>query len=200
MSPLMDIDAKIYTLGTNVFEIQKKCVCFPFPFMIVLLYVFRTYADASKLLRSNQQGQQRVSRKHGDSRPQPVAGDEAAMNDDINITFNEATANAYQQWNVIKKNKFGIKQERIFGVDGKKVYNNKRGQLRGAAISGVHRAERNISSIVKIEKLPLDPKTFRITWMDNGDIYYIEYLCETSRECSEIVGKIKYLLHNRYRK
>ena len=33
----------------------------------------------------------------------------------------------YQEWNVVKKNKFGRKQERVFGVDGKKVYNSKKG-------------------------------------------------------------------------
>ena len=32
-----------------------------------------------------------------------------------------------QEWNVVKKNKFGRKQERVFGVDGKKVYNSKKG-------------------------------------------------------------------------
>jgi len=33
-----------------------------------------------------------------------------------------------QEWNVVKKNKFGRKQERVFGVDGKKVYNSKKGK------------------------------------------------------------------------
>jgi len=118
-----------------------------------------------------------------------------ALDSSEGITFTEATANAYQQWNVVKKNKFGIKQERIFGVDGKRVYNAKRGQLRGGNISGVQRAEREISSIVKIERLNHDEKTFRITWCDHNDIYYIEYTCDTSRECAEIVSKVKFILN-----
>jgi hypothetical protein len=106
--------------------------------------------------------------------------------------FTEAMANAYQEWNVVKKNKFGRKQERVFGVDGKKIYNSKRGQLRGGNQTGVQRAERNISTIVKLDILPADPKTFRITWMDDRDVYNIEYTCETTRECAEIVAKINY--------
>lgn len=109
--------------------------------------------------------------------------------------FNDATANAYQEWNVVKKNKFGRKQERVFGVDGKKVYNSKRGQYRGGVATGVQRAERDISTIVKNEIVSTDRKTFRITWMDDRDIYNIEYTCETERECAEIVGKIKYILN-----
>jgi hypothetical protein len=163
---------------------------------VSFLCFFRITADAGKLFRANQQ---RQSRKHGTENP-PISNLGVSANlDDVNLTFTEATANAYQQWNVVKKNKFGIKQERIFGVDGKKVYNAKRGILRGGT-SGVQRAERDIASIVKIEKLPTDPKTFRITWMDNGDIYYIEYSCETERECAEIVAKIKFLLCRNYRK
>jgi len=104
--------------------------------------------------------------------------------------FTEAFANAYQEWNVVKKNKFGRKQERVFGVDGKKIYNSKRGQLKGH--TGVQRAERDINTIVKLEILPTDPRTFRITWMDDRDVYNIEYTCETVRECSEIVTKINY--------
>ncbi len=60
--------------------------------------------------------------------------------------------------------------------------------------TGVQRAERDISTIVKNEVLANDPKTFRITWMDDKDIYNIEYSCETERECAEIVAKIKFIL------
>ena len=134
-------------------------------------------------------------------------------------SFTEATANAYQEWNVVKKNKFGRRQERIFGVDGRLIYNAKRGALRGGNSTGVHRAERSISTIVKIEILAdeahanastntstvsttnpnfvesLASRTFRITWADNNDIYNIEYTTDTSRECVEIVAKIKFLLN-----
>jgi len=110
-----------------------------------------------------------------------------------NFLFTEATANAYQEWNVVKKNRFGRKQERIFGVDGKKVYNGKRGTLGKGTAQRVQRAERDISSIVNVEILPSDDKTFRITWRDDRDLYDIEYTFDTSRECAEAVAKIRYI-------
>jgi hypothetical protein len=42
--------------------------------------------------------------------------------DDV-ITYSDATATAYQEWNVIKKNRFGKIQERTIGIDGRKLYN-----------------------------------------------------------------------------
>ncbi len=110
------------------------------------------------------------------------------------FVFNEATGNAYQEWNVVKKNRFGRKQERIFGVDGKTIYNGKRGQLKGGvAQSKIQRAERDISSVVNIEILSHDNKTFRITWRDEKDLYDIEYSFDNSRECAEVLAKIKYV-------
>jgi hypothetical protein len=114
------------------------------------------------------------------------------------FVFTEATANAYKEWNVVKKNKFGRRQERIFGVDGKKVYNAKRGQLKGTQ-SGVQRNQRDISTIVKIDILPSDLKTFRITWAEDRDMINIEYTCDTSREAQEIVAKIKFLVNKTVR-
>jgi hypothetical protein len=119
----------------------------------------------------------------------------AAVNDnDTHFVFTEATANAYKEWNVVKKNKFGRRQERIFGVDGKRVYNGKRGQLKGNT-TGVQRGEREIETIVKIEILNNDKRTFRIAWMDVRDVYNIEYTCDNERETAEIVAKIKYIMH-----
>lgn len=153
------------------------------------LVLFRFYADSQFVAPKATTNKTSVRVVH------PQDRSSFALDNTEGITFTEATANAYQQWNVVKKNKFGIKQERIFGVDGKKVYNAKRGQLRGGNVAGVQRAERDISSIVKIERLNHDEKTFRITWCDNNDIYYIEYTCDTSRECAEIVAKVKFLLN-----
>ena len=108
--------------------------------------------------------------------------------------FTDATANAYQEWNVIKKNKFGRKQERVLGADGRKVYNAKRGQLKSS--QGVQRAERSINTIRNIEILQTEEplRTFRITWVDEKDLYNIDYTCDTERECIEIVSKIRYTL------
>ncbi len=39
--------------------------------------------------------------------------------------FNEVTAAMYKQWNVIKTNKWGRRQERLIGIDLTKIYNRK---------------------------------------------------------------------------
>lgn len=111
-----------------------------------------------------------------------------------NIQYTEATAVAYQEWNVVKRNLIGRKQERVIGVDGKIVYNSKRGQFSRNA-SGVHRAQREISSIRNVDVLPSDRRTFRITWVDKREVYDYEYSCETVRDCAEIVAKLKFLLN-----
>jgi hypothetical protein len=113
---------------------------------------------------------------------------------DDKIVYNDLTANAYQEWTVIKKNKFGRKQDRYIGIDGERVYNSKRGQYSSG--SGVYRAQRDISQIRKVELVREDNehKTLRITWLDNRDQYDLEYTCETPRDCSEIIAKLKYLM------
>jgi len=81
------------------------------------------------------------------------------------------------------------------GIDGDKVYNSKRGQ-HGASSSGVYRAQRDISLIRKVDFLREDPdkKTVRIKWAENKDTYDIDYICDTERDCNEIVAKLKYLM------
>ncbi len=108
--------------------------------------------------------------------------------------FDEGSANAYKDWNVVKKNKFGKKQARTFGVDGRKIYNSKRGESKNTSNAGVQRAEREINTIQNIDIIEGDSKTFRITWLDDKDVYNIEYTCDTVRECAEIVAKVKFIL------
>jgi hypothetical protein len=44
-----------------------------------------------------------------------------------------------QEWNIVKKNKFGRRQERVMGVDGKKIYNAKK---EGRNNTGVYRVSK----------------------------------------------------------
>jgi len=164
MSPQLDMQQPVRTIGATTLEIQNK-----------------VYSDTS---RADKNAAAAAAAKKKKAKYPKKSSNKS--------NFTEAMANAYQEWNVVKKNKFGRKQERVFGVDGKKIYNSKRGQLRGGNQTGVQRAERNISTIVKLDILPTDPKTFKITWMDDRDVYNIEYTCETTRECAEIVAKINY--------
>jgi len=69
------------------------------------------------------------------------------------------------------------------------------GKLVGGNETGVQRAERSIDTIIKIDILPNDSRTFKITWMDDRDVYNIEYTCDSSRDCAEIVNKVKFTLN-----
>lgn len=108
-------------------------------------------------------------------------------------TTTDTTASAYQEWNITKRNRYGIKQERVIGLDGKKVYNSRRDKSSRSG-QGVHRAQRNVSSIRKVEILEYDKKILRITWEDEREVYDVEYACETKRDCVEIAAKIIYLI------
>lgn len=148
-----------------------------------MLILSRVYADSAKITKV----------------PPPILaaarGVKASVDNDMTFVFTEATANAYKEWNVVKRNIFGRKQERIFGVDGRMIYNGKRGQLKGDR-AGVQRAHRDISSIIKIEILPTDKKTFRIQWMGDKDMSNLDYTFESARECAEVYAKIKFIRNN----
>lgn len=109
-----------------------------------------------------------------------------------NFLFIDVTAAVYQEWNIIKKNKFGRMQARVIGIDGQKIYNSKRENgIRNT--SSVSRAQRDISSIRKVEVHDDDARAFRITYKEDEE-FDIDYYCDSVRECAEIVAKISYLV------
>jgi hypothetical protein len=103
----------------------------------------------------------------------------------------------YQEFTVLKKNKFGRVQERIMGVDSSKIYNYET-QSRNAA--SVRHAQRNLSTVLAIEYVEGgENRKFRIVFAGEGRDarHEIEYQCATARSCAEIVSKIRYLLGSR---
>ena len=42
--------------------------------------------------------------------------------------FNDVTAAMFKEWHIIKKNKYGKKQQRMLGIDLNKIYNRKVGE------------------------------------------------------------------------
>ncbi len=84
-------------------------------------------------------------------------------------------------------------QLRVIGVDGQKIYNSKRDNG-NRNTSSVSRAQRDITSIRKVEILEDDTRAFRITFKEDEEIFDIDYFCESARECAEIVAKISYLV------
>lgn len=106
---------------------------------------------------------------------------------------NPLTAAGYQEWNIVKKNKYGIKHPRVLGIDGQYIYNYKRGERRGN--SGVTTATRDVKRIIRVTANQDNKKAFRITFHGDGaEIYDIEYICERMEERPEIIGKLKVLI------
>lgn len=163
MSPHVDLNSLVSTFGDNCkFELQK-----------------RAFEDSPRDLSKLKFLPSKNLR----------AGDD---NSDSNaVVFNETTAVMLQQWNIIKKNKLGSRQERIIGIDGKYIYNSKRDQRPG---TGVKVPYRDISLLQSIEVLE-DKLTFRINWKeDKVPGYSIEYMCQNERDCAEIKAKVKFLI------
>ena len=97
----------------------------------------------------------------------------------------------------MKKNKYGMKQERIIGIDGKMVYNTRRDKFRGNS-TAVYRAQRDLASVMKVQTVDTEKKTFQITWKeDSGELYNIEYICENTKDCNDITAKLNYLITKR---
>lgn len=170
MSPIVDLNQCVQSLGVRELELQK-----------------RVYADSVKRISI-------LTKALGTAAAATAkAAVPTARTDLEHIVYTDTTAAVYQEWNVTKKNKFGRKQERVLGVDGKKVYNSRRDKYSRSS-TGVHRAQRHISSIRKVEILDNDRKTLRITWEDEREVYDIEYTCDTKRDCVEIAAKILFLI------
>lgn len=106
--------------------------------------------------------------------------------DTENPEYREAVAAVYQEWNVVKKNKFGKKQDRIIGIDGRVVYNLARDR------SG--KWQRELTTIRKVDQVTTDKKAFKITWEEGGALIDNEYTCESAKECGEITSKLNFLL------
>ena len=194
MSPITDLRVNVHSLGVQVLELQKRQYVdstvikpsssqqkSPVPPQINTQHHL-TNANVANLSNSNnnRKGEKEVLirgvNQHNDHRPPP-------------IMITNTTGGMYQEWTVVKKNKYGIRQDRIFGVDAHKVYN------KNTKVSGsVHRAERLIADIRKIEMLDNDRRTFRILWADDRDVYDIEYTCGNIDDCSQIVAKLLFLV------
>mmetsp|Transcript_1580 Transcript_1580/g.2401 ORF Transcript_1580/g.2401 Transcript_1580/m.2401 type:complete len:650 (-) Transcript_1580:272-2221(-) len=112
--------------------------------------------------------------------------------------FNPATGPAYEQWNVVKINEFGRRQERIFGVDGLHLYNTKReakNPLGGCKkISSTYRPSRKISDILKTNILEINGRrnTIQIVYLEHNKHVSRKYELDTEYDAAHIVAKIRY--------
>jgi hypothetical protein len=160
MSNIVDNDTYIVNIGTKKFALHK-----------------RVFQDNPKM-----QGIKR--------RPTiPLGG--ACMPHGGNVPFfNQAVNTAYQEWNVIKKNDFGRRQERVLGMDALKIYNHKRGEMRGQ--SDVRHPHRDITTILNVTSMGADSSAFKIHFSD-AHVHDIEYTCASIAEKNEIMTKLNFI-------
>lgn len=172
ISPLVDISSNVKKLQIKEFELKKKKYA-------DTVYTERQNSAQDAKLRSNA----------------PYNQQQYSEATDNTIIYTDATASVYQEWNIIKKNKYGQKQERILGVDGFFIYNSKRERYSRNPV-GVRRAQRDIHCIRRIEPLTEDSKGFKIVWEGEKarEVVEIEYSCETTRDRQELLAKISFLM------
>ena len=132
----------------------------------------------------------------------------ASEADPNSFGFNMVTGANYQQWEVIKTNKFNRKQHRIMGVDLQTIYNMKvakdkfGNRMRHKARAGpanTHRPERRVLDIIRCDFREDTTTGFYLVFReDSGSSITVEYDALNARDAAEIVAKVKYLMdHHR---
>lgn len=119
--------------------------------------------------------------------------------------FNDFTAGAYQEFDVIKINKFNTKQERVLGIDRYHIYNdlpkskdksklknNKLDFLGGLFSSSTKNPLRKMKDIRRCEIL--SSRMFFIEMEEEKNLKRILYEVKNVNVRNEIVAKIKYIM------
>ncbi len=109
--------------------------------------------------------------------------------------LDEEEAKAYQQFDVVKINKFGIRQERVIGVDGERVYN-----MRPSSEAGTTKnPERYIADIEMVRDFRDRPNYCEIEYskLSKYDTDRIEL--KSPYDCAMLVEKLRVLkkIHDR---
>jgi hypothetical protein len=123
--------------------------------------------------------------------------------DPDNFLFNDLTSAVYEEWNVIKTNKWGKRQRRVLGIDNEKIFNKHRVEHgKGGKLSNlaVKRAERRIADVISIRQVETNPSAFSILYRDgkfgDSDRVLLEYEAEAGPAAAAlIVAKIKHNLN-----
>ncbi|CAH0492207.1 unnamed protein product [Peronospora farinosa] len=110
--------------------------------------------------------------------------------------FNDVTAAMFKEWHIIKKNKYGKKQQRMLGIDLNKIYNRKVGERVITSGKSTKIAERPMSGVVWV-RFNQDPSEFQIYFKDSIEEIITDYTANSPYECAEIVAKLKYILSRR---
>lgn len=109
--------------------------------------------------------------------------------------MDEEEARAYQQFDVIKVNKFGVRQQRVIGVDGERVYN-----MRPLSEVGkTKNPERLIEDIEVVRDFRERPTYCEIEYNKASKYDTDRIDCRTSADCIMLVEKLRMLkrIHGR---
>eukprot|EP00792_Barthelona_sp_PAP020_P002471 TRINITY_DN13971_c0_g1_i1.p1 TRINITY_DN13971_c0_g1~~TRINITY_DN13971_c0_g1_i1.p1 ORF type:complete len:538 (+),score=106.05 TRINITY_DN13971_c0_g1_i1:49-1662(+) len=127
--------------------------------------------------------------------------------------FNEITATQYEEFPVIKINRYGTRQERIMGIDGHKVHNiiGKSSQILFLKLSKRPKtAAHFLRDIIKIrtnsvvscieknlfckDRVQSNHLKFYITYLENDEENEYHFECENVPQKFQILSKLKFLI------
>lgn len=122
--------------------------------------------------------------------------DSEVRNEGKDFVFNDITASQYQEFEVVKINKYNVKQERLLGIDRYYLYNNfpnvKEKKILGLfQNSNTKNPLRSLKDIVKVDIL--SNKMFYIDINENGEVKRMVFEVKSVNIRNEIVAKIKYI-------
>ena len=139
----------------------------------------------------------------------------ASLGQVVDFLFSDVTAARYKEFNVVKINKRGVRQERVLGIDRERFYNKTREEgegetLRNLAlkavgvrqnVGGTKHPEFNVRDLLSIQMTGGSPhessKEFCCVFKDPEDPskrkeYHYEAM--TNHQAAEIVAKLDYLM------
>jgi hypothetical protein len=111
------------------------------------------------------------------------------------LIHNAISAGQYEEWHVIKVNRWGKRQDRLLGMDLARIYNRKIEKKRLLS-DKTSRAERLIADISRVDVFLGTGMecNFSIAFLENGTESTVQYETRTASDREEIIKKLAYLL------
>uniref|UniRef100_A0A7S2WD06 CRIM domain-containing protein n=1 Tax=Mucochytrium quahogii TaxID=96639 RepID=A0A7S2WD06_9STRA len=185
LSDVIDMNTDLYESGIRNVELRR-----------------RKYADTPSEREPKPNRKKTSNDEFGDMKGfgEEMSGGPKTKFDPDNFVFNDLTAAVYEEWNVVKTNKWGKRQRRVFGLDYQKIYNKKQRKDIGKNVlsnSTVKRAERFVADVLTVNYSPSEPNCFSILWKDQTGVsdLSLKYEVEDGPEAAAyIIAKMRYIL------
>jgi hypothetical protein len=103
---------------------------------------------------------------------------------------------AYVEFNVVKTNKFGVKMDRIFGIDGFNIYNKKLQSYKLFGGSKTTHPTRSLKTLTSVTTDKDNQKSFTLCFVDesNNSKEFQYFETKTKIECEEVVKRLNDLI------